>query len=208
MDRRKMLNVLHEAHVCLGSYDDWPVLPAGIDPLPCLSRNRSPQPFYLSSENDWFLAAMSGTAMLRLPGAPNPVLDIRLGELVYVPAGQACRIVPEHETILLRYRAEMAGWEAAIWFCEQCEAEVHRREFDNVAALPQENYWSAAQEFNGDSSLRTCGTCGFVNPACDLSDIRWPEVAAEIRANDQIAKERAAQREQRQARRSSAPSPA
>lgn len=184
MERKKMLHTLQEARGCLGSYDEFPTLPAGTDPMPHLSRNRVPQPFYLLSETDRVVVALSGRSTLHLPGANPEQVELALGEAVYIPAGQASRFVPITETVHLTYKAEPAGWEAAVWYCQSCGGELFREEIDTRRELAQEGYWRACQQFNTDERVRTCGRCRSTHPPVDLTDIRWLEVAECIRAND------------------------
>ena len=94
--------------------------------------------------------------------------------------GQPSRIVPETESVHLRFKAEQPGWEAAVWICASCGGELFPRELDASTAPAQAGYWQACQEFNGDASLRSCRGCGANHPPADLSDVRWPEVAAEL----------------------------
>ncbi len=182
-----MFNLFQAANECLGSYDEFPTMPQGTDPMPCLSRNRVDQPFHLVSSKDEVLITMAGEATLDLPGRAPSTLPIRVGEAVYIPAGQPSRILPAGTTIHLRYKPEPPAWEAAAWFCDHCGADLHRREFHAEDGLPQTCYWDACQEFNGDEQLRTCRACGTVTEPRDLSDIRWPEVAEMIRAGDEAA---------------------
>ena len=97
------------------------------------------------------------------------------------------RIVPETESVHLRFKADPPGWEAAVWLCPRCGHEMFRRELDASAAPAQEGYWQACQEFNRDASLRNCRGCGASHSPADLTDIKWPEVAELIRAEDRVA---------------------
>jgi hypothetical protein len=184
MERKNMMHLLHEARGCLGSYDDFPVMPIGTDPMPCLSWNHVAQPFYLVSEHDQALLTLAGQARLELVGASPDVMPLELGDMVYIPAGLPSRIVPLTPTVQVKYKASPPGWEAAAWYCPSCRTELFRREFDATEILPQDGYWQACQEFNADAAARTCVQCGAVHPPADLSGIRWPEVAEQIRASD------------------------
>src|SRR5207245_10429665 len=86
MERKKMMHLLREAQDCLGSYDEFPTMPAGTDPMPCLSRNRVPQPFFLVSEHDQVVLVMSGKSRIELPGASPNEMEVDVGDAVYVPA--------------------------------------------------------------------------------------------------------------------------
>jgi 3-hydroxyanthranilate 3,4-dioxygenase len=181
MERRRATTIFAAAAECLGSHDDLPVMPAGTDPMTCVSRNRVPQPFHLVSEHDQVLLLFAGLTRVELHGAETDHAQLKPGESLYIPAGQPSRIVPLSESIQLKWRAEPGGWEAAVWYCPRCDREVFVREFNTGEQLQQECYWQACQEFNADPALRTCGGCGAVLDPADLSDIRWPDVAREIR---------------------------
>jgi 3-hydroxyanthranilate 3,4-dioxygenase len=183
MERKKMLHTLQEARGCLGSYDEFPTLPEGTDPMPHLSRNRVAQPFFLISETDRVILALAGQTTLLVPGATPPQVDLALGEAVYVPAGQANRLIPRSETVLLTYKAEPPGWEAAVWYCAGCGTELFRHEINTAEQLAQDGYWAACQAFNTDPRNRRCAGCATDHPPVDLADIHWPEVAERIRAS-------------------------
>ena len=126
MERKKMMHLLREAQRCLGSYDEFPTMPAGTEPMPCLSRNRVPQPFFLVSEHDQVVLSLSGKSRIELPGASPPETELEIGDAIYVPAGQPSRIVPETESVHLRFKADPPGWEAAVWLCPRCGHEMFR----------------------------------------------------------------------------------
>ncbi len=182
MKRGKATTIFAAAEGCLGSYDDFPVMPAGTDPMSCVSRNRVPQPFFLVSEHDQVLLLFAGVTRVELPGSEMGHAQLKAGESLYIPAGQPSRIVPLSESIQLKWRAEPGGWEAAVWYCPRCDAKVFIKEFNTAEQLPQEGYWQACNEFNSDRALRTCDGCGAVLDPADLGDIRWPDVAREIRS--------------------------
>ncbi|MBF6569333.1 MAG: hypothetical protein IVW54_10715 [Candidatus Binataceae bacterium] len=180
MERRKATNIFAAVSGCLGSHDDLPIMPAGSDPMTCVSRNRVPQPFFLISVHDQVLVMFAGTSRIELPGSDLGHTELKPGQMLYIPAGQPSRIVPLTESIQLKWRGEPGGWEAAVWYCARCNHEVFAKEFNTAVQLPQEAYWQACREFNADAKARTCSNCGAVSDAVDLSDIRWAEVAREI----------------------------
>ena len=55
MVRKRAFNIFQQAREA-GPYDEYPVLPAEIDPQLHLSRNDRPQPFFLICERDTVLA--------------------------------------------------------------------------------------------------------------------------------------------------------
>jgi hypothetical protein len=180
LERKKTLNVFKEAAHVWGSYDDFPVGPAGTDPMPHLSRNRVPQPFFLVSEADQVLVQMAGRGELLLRD-PGPVrMQLEPGDTIYIPAGVPSRLFPEGENLQIRLKASPPAREAVAWYCAGCGELVHARAIEGP--VPQEGYWEAVQLFNADAGLRTCPGCAAVHPPVDLGDIAWAEVAAALRA--------------------------
>jgi 3-hydroxyanthranilate 3,4-dioxygenase len=192
LEKKKTLNVFKEAPHAWGSYDDYPVGPAGTDPMPYLSRNRVTQPFFVVAEDDQVLVQMSGEGTLELfetdeEGAPSgerrtrPVrMRLVPGDNVYIPGGTPTRVVPDGENIQIRLKAEPPTREAVAWYCASCGELVHHVEI--AAGIVHDQYWRAVEAFNTDAKLRTCGGCGAVHPPAELGDIAWPAVAAALRA--------------------------
>jgi hypothetical protein len=182
MDRRRLLNAL-KAAAELGSYDEFPVLVAGINPQVYLSRNTCPQPFFLICERDSLLVQQAGTARVYFKNASVLWHDLGPGDVVYVPAGTPQRFVPSTESLVARYKADPAGLEAVAWYCETCGDELERVEWDTSEELPQEGFARASAAFNADEGRRTCARCGSVHPTIDLDAFRWQAIAAELRAH-------------------------
>jgi 3-hydroxyanthranilate 3,4-dioxygenase len=174
-ERRKTLNVFREAALTWGSYDDFPVTPAGIDPSPHLSRNRVAQPFYLVTARDEVLVTMSGEGEIRFRDPSHTVLAIGPGDVVYLPARIPARILPHEELLQVRLKGNPPFTEAAAWYCEGCDAFLHRAEF--TSEIPQRSYAQAVAEYNADVRCRTCQDCGKVNDQAELGDIAWDAVA-------------------------------
>ena len=164
-----------------GPYDEYPMLPAGVDPQICLSRNDRPQPFFLICEHDTVLVNMSGEGRVEFPDGPVRFHPVVPGDFVYVPSGTPHRMVPEGECVQLRYKAEHPGLEAVTWYCDSCGAELARDIWDTEVEIPQEGYLRACREFNADGERRTCSSCGRTHEAIDLSPYGWEEVGAEVR---------------------------
>jgi hypothetical protein len=181
LERKKTLNVFKEARNTWGSYDEYPVGPKGTDPMPYLSRNRVPQPFFLVCAEDQVLIQMAGEGHIEFRELSPAVLPLTPGDSVYVPAGVPSRLVPAGENVVIRLKAEPPAREAVAWYCPGCGELVHARE---VSGVLQEAYWNATVAFNDDVALRTCTGCGAVHPPADLGDIAWPAVAAALRADD------------------------
>jgi 3-hydroxyanthranilate 3,4-dioxygenase len=181
MERKKTLNVFKEGRQAWGSYDDYPVGPLGTDPMPHLSRNRVPQPFFLVSEADQVLIQMAGRGEVIFMGDAVERMTLVPGDTVYVPAGLPSRLIPDGENLQLRLKAEPPSREAVVWYCPRCTQVVHSREV--AVGIVQGQYWQAVQEFNADERLRTCGGCSAVHPPVELGDIAWPQVAAALAAD-------------------------
>ncbi len=182
LERKRTLNVFKDAAHAWGSYDDYPIGPRGTDPMPHLSRNRVPQPFFLVCEADQVLIQMAGVGELVLVQASPVVMHLEPGDTVYIPAGVPSRLAPRGENLQLRLKADPPAREAVAWYCPGCGELVHARAIEGP--IPQEGYWEAVQIFNGDPALRTCAACAVIHPPVDLGDIAWAAVAAALRAED------------------------
>lgn len=182
LERKKTLNVFKEAPRAWGSYDDYPVGPRGTDPMPHLSRNRTPQPFFLVSSEDQVIIQMAGEGDIELKDTEPAHMHLVPGDTVYIPAGVPSRLSPRGENLQIRLKAEPPPREAVAWYCEGCGALVHAQELGE--GIAQELYWKAVSAFNQDAALRRCAGCAAVHPPVELGDIAWPEVAAAIRADE------------------------
>jgi 3-hydroxyanthranilate 3,4-dioxygenase len=177
IERKKTLNVFKDAREAWGSYDDFPVGQPGTDPMPHLSRNRCPQPFYLVSEADHVLIQMSGRGAIEFRDSEPARLALEPGDTVYIPACVPSRIVPEGEAIQIRLKPDPGTREAVAWYCE-CGAVVSSTEIA-ADAIKQEAYLAAVHAFNASS--RACPTCARVHPMAELGDIAWGDVVAALR---------------------------
>jgi 3-hydroxyanthranilate 3,4-dioxygenase len=179
---RRMMSQAFEHAAERGPYDDYPVLPAGIDPQLCLSRNDRIQPFYLICQKDTVLIQMSGQARIRLRQSSVNYFNAVPGDHIYIPAGTPHRIEPTHgEALQYRVKAEPAGLEAVAWACEACDAELWRHTWDTAQRLSQEGWLDAVQAFNDDPQKRSCAACGHTHPPVDLTPYRWRDIAHELR---------------------------
>jgi 3-hydroxyanthranilate 3,4-dioxygenase len=172
---RKTLNVFREAALTWGSYDDFPVAPAGVDPSPHLSRNRVAQPFYLVTARDEVLVTMSGEGEIRFKDPARTIMAVGPGDVVYLPARIPARIIPHSELLQVRLKGNPPFTEAVAWYCDNCDTFMHRAEF--TSEVPQRSYWDAVTEYNADARLRTCPACGQIHGRAELGDIAWNAVA-------------------------------
>jgi nitrite reductase/ring-hydroxylating ferredoxin subunit len=156
-----------------GNYDEFPMLELGIDPQLHLSRNSVAQPFFLICEQDTIVAQMSGTARIEFRNSPANYFNMALGDFVYVPGGTPHRLIPQTESVHLRYKAAQPGLEAVAWY--KGDGEVARVTWDCAKELPQEAYLRACRAFNTDASLRK-----FL-PEIDLAPFHWDKVGAEVK---------------------------
>lgn len=179
-ERRKTLNVLKEANLAWGSFDDFPVVPYGVEPSPHLSRSSTPQPFYLVTSKDEVLVTMSGGGEVQFRGPERTVMTIGPGDVVYLPARLPSRIVPHTELVQVRIKDVPPFTEAVAWFCDACGALLHKVEF--TTEVPQRHYWEAATDFNQHESLRTCDACGAAADPVDLSGFAWADIAEVLEA--------------------------
>jgi hypothetical protein len=174
-ERRKTLNVLKESNLTWGSFDDFPIIPEGIEPSPHLSRSRVPQPFYLVTAKDELLVTMTGEGEVRFHDPERTVLCIGPGDVVYLPARLPSRVIPDTELVQVRIKDVPPFTEAVAWFCDSCGNLLYRAEF--TAVVPQRQYWQATIAYNSDPALRTCASCGRTHDPVDLDEIAWDEVA-------------------------------
>ncbi|MEO7093833.1 MAG: hypothetical protein ABI175_11325 [Polyangiales bacterium] len=173
LERKKTLNVFKDAREAWGSYDDFPVGQPGTDPMPHLSRNRCPQPFFLVSEGDQVLIQMAGRGAIHFRDIEPAVLALEPGDTVYIPACVPSRLVPDGENVQIRLKPEPGVREAVAWYCD-CGTVVHSIEI--AAGIVQDAYLAAVHAFN--ATARTCATCSRVHPLADLGDIDWTHAAA------------------------------
>ncbi len=181
MPRKKTFQTFREAKK-LGPYAELPLLPEDIQVQVFLSRNDRPQPFWSVCEKDSLLLVMSGAGAVRFQATSVDRFGLAPGDCVYVPAGAPHRFETEIETVVLRFKSDVPGLEAAAWYCDSCDTELFRETWDAAGAVAQEKYLEAAARFNADPALRTCASCGAVHPPADPAPYRWDEVAAQVRA--------------------------
>jgi 3-hydroxyanthranilate 3,4-dioxygenase len=170
-----------------GPYDEYPVLPAEVDPQLTLSRNDRPQPFYLTCAKDCVLAQMSGSGRLLMRDSAVRYFDLIPGDYVYVPAGTPHRMMPSETSIQYRFKAANSGLEAVSFYCEACNQELHTVTWDTEQQSPQAGYLRATSNFNASPEQRTCSKCGAVHPAIDLAGFRWAEIATELTSTGNTA---------------------
>lgn len=181
LPRKKTFLVFREAPK-LGPYDERPMLPDSVQTQIYLSRNDRPQPFYLICEKDTLVAVFSGTGKIELRLTSVRWFPLEPGDHVYVPAGAATRLVPETESVVMRYKAGEPGLEAVAWYCDSCEAELFRHVFDTAQTFAQEGYLAGCRAYNEDPARRHCSECGREHPAVDLTGYRWEGLAEQLRS--------------------------
>lgn len=182
MKRKRMVPVF-EAAAEAGNFDDVPVMPAHVDPQVHLSRNRVDQPFFLICSKDTVIAQLTGESVLELKDSSVNSFAVRPGDNVYVPAGTPHRVLPNSETIQLRYRPVRAGNEGVAWYCPGCDRELRRVVWDTAQTVSQQAWLDACEEFNADEKVRECRSCGARHPRIEVSEfLSWKEVAAVLTA--------------------------
>ena len=120
---------------------------------------------YHDDPGDEFFYQLKGDINLRVieNGKPKD-MPIREGEILLLPAHTRHSPQRPADTVGLvieriRRPGEMDAFE---WYCEKCDAKVHRREVavaNIVKDLPP-----VFEEYYGDPSLRVCPSCGHQNP--------------------------------------------
>ena len=181
LPRKKTFLVFREAPK-LGPHDERPMLPDSVQTQIYLSSNDRPQPFYLICEKDTLVAVFSGTGRMELRLTSVRWFPLEPGDHVYVPAGAATRLVPETESVVMRYKAREPGLEAVAWYCESCETELFRHVFDTAQTFAQEGYLAGCHAYNEDPARRRCSECRREHPAVDVEGYRWEGLAEQLRS--------------------------
>jgi mannose-6-phosphate isomerase-like protein (cupin superfamily) len=180
LPRKKTFVVFKEAEK-LGPYDERPMLPDDVHLQICLSRNAHAQPFHLICEQDTLIAVFSGTGKVEFKQTGVTYFPLEAGDHVYVPAGAPTRLLPETESVIMRYKPREPGLEGVAWYCESCGEELFRHVFDTRETFPQEGYLAGSRAFNEDENRRRCAACDAVHPPVDLAPYRWEQIAAQLR---------------------------
>lgn len=92
------------------------------------------------------------------------VITVKEGEMFLLPANvphSPHRVADTIGLVIERNRA-MGELEDFVWFCDQCDQEMHRVtvQLTNIEIQVKE----AIMGFNGSEDLRTCKHCGYVMP--------------------------------------------
>lgn len=184
-ERGRFLNIFAAANRTIGSYDDFPVLNPGIDPMVHLSRNKVPQPFWLSSDKDQAILNLSGRCRIEFKDCEYNYMQLESGDAVYLPAGVPNHLIPDGECLQLRFKPEPPGHEEISFYCQRCDRRIYSKSFDAGVELAQQVYWESCQEYNRNQPIRTCQNCDQVANPVDLTGIVWPQVVANIlKANE------------------------
>ena len=165
----------------VGSWDERLVAPPFADPQVAMSHGADPQPFFLVCEKDTLVVQYTGESDVDLRFTGTRQTHMEMGDMLYVPAGTPCRIVPREDSIYARIKAINPGLEGVSWFCPSCDVEVWRYEFDANTEFVQQGYLDGCQQFNADAARRTCRACQAVHAEVDISGFRWAQLIEELR---------------------------
>ncbi|MCW8863706.1 MAG: hypothetical protein OQK09_07505 [Colwellia sp.] len=165
-----------------GSFDEYPVLSADVDPQLHLSKNTGVQPFYLICEKDTMLSQINGEGIVEFKGGPVLNETMTLGDYIYVPAGTPHRLTSITESTVVRYKAREAGLEATAWYCENCDHELYRHTWATESTISQQAYLDSTAAFNSDEKLRRCSQCGEVHPTVEVGENKWLKIVEELSA--------------------------
>ena len=177
IERKKTLNVFKDAREAWGSYDDYPVGQPGTDPMPHLSRNRCPQPFFLVSEADQVLIQMVGTRRDPVPRQRAGAARARARRHRLHPG---LRAEPdrsprrEHPDPPQGRAGRARGGRVVLRVRRGGAVDRDRRRCAQAGA-----YLAAVHAFN--ASARACPSCARVHPLAELGDIAWADTAAALR---------------------------
>jgi hypothetical protein len=69
---------------------------------------------------------------------------------------------------------EEAGLQGAAWYCDGCDSELRRYEWEHDSDTPAADFYAAAcARFSADEAARTSGKCGTVAAPLDLAAFGW-----------------------------------
>jgi 3-hydroxyanthranilate 3,4-dioxygenase len=112
-----------------------------------------------------FFYQLKGDMVLRVidGGKPRDV-PIREGDVLLLPSHM--RHSPQRPAgtigLVIEYTRPKGRPDAFEWYCEKCDALVHRREVQLKSLV--DDLPPVFAEYYGDAALRTCRSCGHVNP--------------------------------------------
>jgi 3-hydroxyanthranilate 3,4-dioxygenase len=87
--------------------------------------------------------------------------------------------MPIEEGVTIRFQPLEAGLQGAAWYCDGCDSELRRYEWEHDNNTPAVEYYAAAcTRFSADEAARTCDKCGTVAAPLDLAAFGWPPAAA------------------------------
>ena len=144
-------------------------------------------PSTFAGTHDMVLATLSGKGRVVFRNSSVLYSQIAVGDFIYIPARTPHRIIPQDDMLMIRYKPLNPGLEAVMWFCERCEAEVWRYEYDADSEIPQAQWLLACELLNADANLRSCKECGTVSNQVDLGEFRWNEIADALAAEHRPA---------------------
>jgi mannose-6-phosphate isomerase-like protein (cupin superfamily) len=175
MDRRRVIPAFKTAAE-IGNYEDVALIPEDVDPQVELSRNSVTQPFYVVIAEDTVLAQMSGRSTVRMKYSSANRFTTRTGDHVYVPAGTPHRIEPLETGVLVRYTSNEPVRRGAAFFCEHCDEEIYRLEWEHDGSVtPVTVYTEVLKRFNGDESGRVCSNCSEIAETISLDELGWDD---------------------------------
>ncbi|MCM3617579.1 3-hydroxyanthranilate 3,4-dioxygenase [Sutcliffiella horikoshii] len=92
------------------------------------------------------------------------VVTVKEGEMFMLPANvpHSPHRVADTYGIVLERKRDKGELEDFVWFCDNCDEEMHRVtvQLTNIETQVK----GAIEEFNGSEELRTCDHCGHVMP--------------------------------------------
>ncbi|KAJ2801538.1 3-hydroxyanthranilic acid dioxygenase [Coemansia helicoidea] len=121
--------------------------------------------FHINPTEEWF-HQIKGRMLLRMVDPETGEIKdefIEEGGMLLLPAHTPHSPIRFADTVGLVVERKRPGQlEALRWYCEQCGAVVHEREF--VCNSLDEDLAPVIDEYRARPELRTCGGCGHVNP--------------------------------------------
>jgi 3-hydroxyanthranilate 3,4-dioxygenase len=128
---------------------------------------------YHFEEGPEFFYQLEGEMVLRIQedGAVRDI-PIRAGEMFYLPPRvphSPQRSAGGVGLVIERKRLAHED-DALMWFCERCNSRLYE-EFFHLVDIEQD-FFRVFERFYRDDALRTCATCGHLNPRPSRYDMR------------------------------------
>ena len=120
--------------------------------------------FHVDPSDEIFYMLRGDMVLVYMEGGRRHHQTIREGQLLLVPAWTPHSPHRPADTwgLVVEIKRRPEQTESLLWFCERCDAPLHEVTL-HVADI-ERDLKAAIEHFDGSVALRTCRTCGHVQP--------------------------------------------